>query len=361
MTDKFKKLSEFDTKTREELRELETDSYIPTFITNQENTKIDVSDLSTELSAGENVTINNKIDAVDTSFSAGTNIEIITVPTHDYDIIKYKGNPLMSYIGGTNVNINNNNVITPKFPESSYGHKLCPVTFEEYLDENSVKCYKLVDAGYTSDTIFIQSVNRTTDQFIYIDAESIQRRDMNRLAEVGAYYWLNTKTMDYTWNKQDPSGGGLNKVLPTLYTNFVIDNTERIKGIILTTSFLMNLNEHELIFNFVNRETETLKFALRNDSNKTLNHLVVYEQGKVFEIDNWTKNTTKYIVNYTSDNPPKPSSSLSGYNVAAGIYPPFCGNVVYKNITYAYNRLYSSIRFIVLFDGDSINLMSSVY
>ena len=92
-----------------------------------------------------------------------------------------------------------------------------------------------------------------------------------------------------------------------------------------------------------------------------LNSLAIYEQGRLFGITDWANNTSKYIVNYLNDG--TPTSQLAGVNVSQDIYPPFCGNVVNTNVNdnEKYFKLYSSIRFVVLSDGNSISLISTVY
>ena len=98
---KRKKLSSFETKTLSELKELNDSGdnvYIPYIQPTYNNYKHEISECAQELTAGENVQITNegRVNATDTRYIAGDNIEIATDGT-----VTYVGDAPQTYKAGS--------------------------------------------------------------------------------------------------------------------------------------------------------------------------------------------------------------------------------------------------------------------
>ena len=86
MARKKQKLSDYETKSLAEIKQLSDNAYIPLFTSNVVNNKENLDSISEELIPGDNIQIDNndKISATDTKYTAGENIKIVN-NTISYD------------------------------------------------------------------------------------------------------------------------------------------------------------------------------------------------------------------------------------------------------------------------------------
>ena len=374
---KRKKLSSFETKTLSELKELNDGGdkvYVPYIQPAHDNYKHEISECPQKLFAGENVQITDEgiVNAVDTRYSAGDNIEI------DSDgKISYTGAEPQTYAAGKGLRlISNNNNLALKLETdagksftSLYGSKLHPATFKNN--------YTLELAGNAMDSIFvhINESDRTGGyKVLCLENDAITLRTAFSARGTKKYYYTNGTASGWYQDQDQPTG--YTKVNSSDYTNFVVD-TENIKKLSMSALFLQKHNNMEMVINIVNRTSATYTdFVIENDTLYNA-EAHVYEQGLLsscpaINSNAYPDNNYGVIAKYEG------STVKTGFT--AGHYvdtdgsgrsarPPFCGNVlsILDESEDMYEDLYSTIRFIPMVSLDdaaqttTIKLVSTEY
>ena len=338
------KLSNFETKTLSELKEMQPPAYIPLFTENRLNNKINVDVLGESLTEGDNIKIDentNKITAIDTEYTAGEKISI------NNNEIKYTGEIPKSYSATAGLKLSSNNKLYSTI-RGELGSKLNPVTFD--LDNNGAP--KIISAGNAMDTIRVNRKSEVTSarkKYFLINNENyIASSDASNPSDIidPAYFLQNTGTGKFKWSITETESGCIN-VKPTDYSHVALHN-EEMKYLIVTTSFMKALSNKEVIINIINRQDLFIELWFYNDLDTEFT-FATYEQG-LMQLSNQIPGNSgvssilKVVYYIDSDPYNNPHSEFLPSNAQ---YPPFCGNINSAAAMQPNRRmyLYSTVRF----------------
>lgn len=370
---KRKKLSSFETKTLAELKAMNDSGnnvYIPYIQPVNNNYKHEITECAEKLTAGENVQItnDNRVNATDTRYVAGDNIEIATDGT-----VAYVGDAPQTYAAGRGLRLTNNvNTLALKLEmdggatfTSLYGSKLKPVTFKNN--------YTLELAGNAMDSLFIKL--RSSDRsggykVVCLDNDGVTLRTALNARATKKYYCSNGTSWGWYQSSDQPSG--YTKIKTSDYTHFAID-TENIGLVSMSALFLQNHSGIETIINMINRTSITYTdFVIENDTSYNAD-AHVYEQGLLSSCFNIPSNAStdhnygvvvKYQAKAGGGYDIVTSFGHSYYITNEGQYreamPPFCGNVLSLLDANAFSNLYSTIRFIPAVYLDTTNSKTTI-
>lgn len=355
------KLSNFETKTLSELKEMQPPAYIPLFTENRINNKINIDTIGESLTEGTNINIDentNEITAIDTEYTAGEKISI------NNNEIKYTGEIPKAYSASEGLKLSSNRLYSST--KGALGSKLNPVTFD--LDNNDVP--KLIAAGNTIDSIRVTKKSQGTsliNKYFLINSKNyIASHDASNPSDIidPAYFLQNTETGKFKWSHPETEEGHIS-VKPTDYSHVALHN-EEMKYLIVTTSFMKALSNKEVIINITNRTDLFIELWFYNDLDTKFT-FATYEQG-LMQISNeipgnsGVSSILKVVYYIDTDPYNNPHSEFLPSNAQE---PPFCGNV---NSAAAMqpNRqryLYSTIRFIPIVNENlkTIAIVSTVY
>ena len=346
MAKRKQKLSNFNTKTIAELKQLSDDAYIPLFTEDSTNNKEKLDALGEKLIPGDNIQIdeNDKISATDTKYTAGKNISIVN------NKISYTGARPKTYAATGGLKLTNSKLSSNI--TGALGSKLEPVTFSNN--------YTLVSAGNTMDSILVprrSQSGQVQKPYFFISKDAFVVTD----GEAHSYYYENPQTGERRWAALGSAPTGYELIKPTEYSHIAI-NHEDLQYLVIFSTFFEAMAGKEVIINMINKPNDRTELWFFNDISTAMSY-VVYEQGITLISNSISTNNFCRAVYYQ-----KIQASLNAYNQysefnTAGRQPPFCGNVIASAQEYTYDKLYSTIRFIPSVDKTVklVSLVSTIY
>lgn len=353
MARKKQKLSEYETKTVAEIKQLSDNAYIPLFTGNVVNNKENLDFISEKLIPGDNIQIDNndKISATDTKYTAGENIKIVN------NTISYDGPIPRTYRATNGLKLTRSKLSSNI--AGTLGSKLEPVTFSNN--------YTLGSAGYAMDSVMVtrrSQSGQSRKPYLYITPDAFIVIDTTTQAP--SYFYENQETGERRWAIPSTVPTGYELIKPTEYSHIAINHAE-LQYLIIFTTFIKAMANKEIIINTINKPNDRTELWFFNDLEKPASY-ITYEQGLMLMSSEIAPQGFCKAVYYIAQEASYGTSYIqaSDFGIGSSFKPPFCGNVISAAQDYTYDKLYSTLRFIPNVDESDptsthVSLVSTIY